>query len=88
MGSCEGGGVAKFDMSNIKIEDGIPIPTERGNQEFKAIARTMKVGQSVYVADRNQSDAMRHALYSVYGKGTARTRQEANGYRVWRVASI
>lgn len=76
-------------MSEIKLDDGIPVPPKRSSYRYPA--REMNVGQSFFAPqDSNRSAVMLAGYFNKLlrpKKFTGRKKVESGitGYRIWRI---
>ena len=69
-------------MKMYKIESGIPLPDSRtGN--WKALALTMKIGDSVLLDKASEVASLRQAMVALKYKAKS-AKQYPSGIRVWR----
>jgi hypothetical protein len=73
------------ELMTYKIDKDIPVSTHNGRTRSKwaGLVKQMKVGDSVLVKDRRESQALYYQLKA--NKRKAATRRWGKGFRVWRV---
>jgi hypothetical protein len=75
---------SEMEQNMPKIEKGIPMPPVRKDGAFYEIAEQMKLGDSVWVENMSQAQAMGNALRRLEYRTSLR--KWKNGYRVWRTS--
>ena len=73
----------KTKVGKFKIEKGIPIPPKANGTGATAVIRSLKVGESVELPNRNKS--VTQLAHQIYGKGHVVVRATEKGCRIWRI---